>query len=76
MCALERRLHGSFYRLWIIDAARADRLMCLEFQQGQSGVLVFFMNKKVSIFKRLFTSVFSVFIPDQINVSHLNAMQH
>ena len=51
MCALERRLHGSFYRLWIIDAARADRLMCLEFQQGQSGVLVFFMNKKVSIFK-------------------------
>lgn len=50
--------------------------MCLEFQQGQSGVLVFFMNKKVSIFKRLFTSMCSVFIPGQINVSHLNAMQH
>ena len=73
---MEHRVNGSFLLLWMIDAAGADRLMCLEFQQGQSGVLVFFMNKKVSIFKRLFTSMCSVFIPDQINVSHLNAMQH
>lgn len=35
-----------FFLLWIVvDTAGADRLMCLEFKQGEGGVL-FFLNKE------------------------------
>lgn len=39
-------LFGWFFLLWIVvDAAGADELMCLEFKQGEGGML-FFLNKE------------------------------
>lgn len=43
--ALEHHAYASFFLLWIVDAAGAGRLMCLEFQRGEGSVLFFLKSE-------------------------------
>lgn len=60
-CSSVCRAYASYFLLWIVDAAAADRVMCLEFQWGEGVGLFEFFEYKVSILKRFVIQLFLYF---------------